>query len=223
MLLNADALHIPLADRSIHCVVTSPPYYALRNYGVAGQIGLEQTPEIYLDHLVAVFREVWRVLRDDGTCWINMGDSYAGSGGAHTRDHANPGLSRSAERDGVAHYRSDGGRGPDKTGNGLKPKDLMMMPARLALALQADGWYLRSVIIWAKPNPMPESVTDRPTTAHEYIYLMAKSEHYFYDAYAVREDVTGNSHPRGNGVNPKSLPDQGRLRARDVAIQPVAG
>ena len=223
MLINADALHIPLADQSVHCVVTSPPYYRLRDYGVNGQIGLERTPEEYIASLVTVFREVWRVMRDDATLWLNMGDSYAGSGGAHTKDHANPGLSKSADRDGVAHYSPDGGRGPDKSGAGLKPKDLMMMPARVALALQADGWWLRSDIIWAKPNTMPESVTDRPTTAHEHIFLLAKAEHYFYDAYTVREDVTGNSHPRGYGVNPKSVLEQGRLRARDATIQPVAG
>ena len=189
-IVNANALHIPLADKSVHCCVTSPPYWGLRDYGVGGQLGLEQSPDEYVANMVAVFREVWRVLRDDGTCWINLGDSYAGSGGAHTKDHANPGLSRSAERDGVPHYQQDDGRGPDKTGYSLKPKDLVGIPWRVAFALQADGWYLRSDIIWSKPNPMPESVTDRPTKAHEYLFLLSKSPRYYYDADAVREEST---------------------------------
>jgi DNA modification methylase len=143
--------------------------------------------ECYVCNMVRVFREVRRVLRPDGVVFLNLGDSYAGSGGAHTHDHANPGLSRSAERDGVAHYQRDGGRGQPKLGEGLKPKDLVGIPWMVAFALRADGWYLRSDIIWSKPNPMPESVTDRPTKSHEYVFLLTKSAQYFYDADAIRE------------------------------------
>lgn len=158
-----------------------------------GSLGLEPTIELYIQHIVQVFRELWRVMRKDGTVFLNIGDSYAGSGGAHTLDHANPGLSKSAERDGMPHYTAEGGRGNTKIGIGLKPKDLYLMPARVALALQADGWWLRSDIIWSKPNPMPESVTDRPTRSHEYVFLLTKSAHYFYDAEAVREPMAESS------------------------------
>ena len=230
-----------LPAESVHCVVTSPPYWGLRDYGTAkwegvnpdcdhvagtlvslrstlrsdgrehtgpyprekalmtgmpyrdicgkcgairidSQLGLEPTPEAHVEAIVAVFREVRRVLRKDGTVWLNYGDCYAsdmkGSGGP-----------------GGFVYRAKGGGGnaqafePRRLNHGLKPKDLVMMPARVALALQADGWWLRSEIIWAKPNPMPESVTDRPTSAHEKVYLLAKSARYFYDPEAVREEA----------------------------------
>ncbi|WP_372397074.1 site-specific DNA-methyltransferase [Azospirillum sp. HJ39] len=168
-----------LDAESVQCCVTSPPYFNLRDYGVDGQIGLEPTPEAFVAALVEVFREVRRVLRPDGTVWLNLGDSYV----------TNPGNGRSSdERAGLGN---GGGRphrsAADKSGCGLKPKDLLMIPARVALALQADGWWLRSDTIWHKPNPMPESVTDRPTSAHEHIFLLAKSERYFYDADAIRE------------------------------------
>ena len=139
---------------SVQTCVTSPPYFGLRDYGHAGQIGREQTVAEYVEALVVVFREVRRVLRDDGTLWLNLGDSYAANGGAP---------------------------------NGLKPKDLIGVPWRVAFALQADGWYLRQDIIWAKPNPMPESVTDRCTKAHEYLFLLAKSERYYFDHEAIKE------------------------------------
>jgi DNA modification methylase len=171
---------------SMHCVVTSPPYFGLRDYGVAGQIGLEPTPDEFIAELVAVFREVRRVLRKDGTVWLNLGDSYAagGHGGGGTFMKMRGGDGNPAT--GAWAHRKDkkGWRSPP---TGYKPKDLLMIPARVALALQADGWWLRSEIIWAKPNPMPESVTDRPTSAHEKIYLLTKSQRYFYDADAVRE------------------------------------
>lgn len=174
LLINSDSLYIPLADKSVQCVVTSPPYWGLRDYGVSGQLGLEPTPEEYVADMVAVFREVWRVLRDDGTCWMNLGDSYTN----------NPGNGRGGESpDGGLPHRS----GMNKAGS-LKPKDLVGIPWRVAFALQADGWYLRSDIIWHKPNPMPESVTDRPTKAHEYVFLLTKSPRYFYDQEAVREE-----------------------------------
>jgi DNA modification methylase len=163
-----------IPDESIHCVVTSPPYWGLRNYGVDGQIGLEKTPDEYVAKLVEVFREVRRVLRKDGTLWLNLGDSYNGSGGAG--GDYNPG----GLREGQPKY-------PGRKVGSLKPKDLVGIPWRVAFALQADGWYLRSDIIWAKPNAMPESVKDRPTKAHEYVFLLAKSKKYFYDADAIRE------------------------------------
>lgn len=161
---------------SVQCCVTSPPYWGLRDYGVDGQIGLEPTPELYVARMVEVFREVRRVLREDGTCWVNMGDGYAGA-----RPFDGRGETDSRRRDDAAIPRSD------VACDGLKPKDLIGMPWRLALALQADGWWLRSDIIWAKPNPMPESVTDRPTKAHEYVFLLTKSARYFWDGEAVRE------------------------------------
>ena len=191
-ILHADVLDglrsLPYA--SVHCVVTSPPYYGLRSYGIDGQLGLEATPEAYLERMVEVFREVRRVLRPDGTAWVNMGDSYAGSWGNYgARDGKQRTVSEERyERPGYDNHKS---RPPASyTGPGLpKPKDLLMMPARLALALQADGWWLRSDIIWCKRAPMPESVTDRPTSAHEHIFLLNKAERYFYDADAVRLEL----------------------------------
>jgi DNA modification methylase len=174
---------------SIQTVVTSPPYWGLRDYNAPGQLGLESTPEEYVSKMVEVFREVRRVLRDDGTVWLNMGDSYAANGAvAEAPDTKNP---------------KAGALRVDSRRTGLKPKDLVGIPWRLAFALQADGWYLRSDIIWAKPNPMPESVTDRPTKAHEYVFLLTKSARYFYDADAVREpalragDIPGGDNGRG--------------------------
>lgn len=169
-----------LADESVNCCVTSPPYWNLRDYGVEGQLGLEATPEEYVTKMVEVFREVKRVLRKDGTFWLNLGDSYT-FGGRKTRD---PGQSK------IHPALEDWDKGRPETPNGLKPKDLVGIPWRVAFALQADGWYLRSDIIWAKLNPMPESVTDRPTKAHEYIFLLSKCERYFYDYEAIKENVT---------------------------------
>lgn len=170
--------------------VTSPPYFGLRDYGVDGQIGLEATPREFVDALVAVFREVRRVLADDGTLWLNLGDSYAGSWGAQSREQAGkhaPCVSQlSANKVRAAHRRTTG-TGAIPVGSGLKPKDLMGIPWRVAFALQEDGWYLRQDIIWSKPNPMPESVTDRCTKAHEYLFLLSKSPHYYFDAEAIAE------------------------------------
>jgi DNA modification methylase len=178
---------------SVHCVVTSPPYWGLRDYGVAGQIGLESSFADYIETMRGVFAEVRRVLRPDGTLWLNMGDCYATA--PNGRSALNTKISGHDNRT----FRDK----PFSTiGNGLKPKDLCGIPWRVALALQADGWYLRSDIIWAKPNPMPESVTDRPTKAHEYLFLMAKSERYFYDAAAIAEpfavDLAGNGNTTRN-------------------------
>ena len=181
---KTDAKRLPLADRSVHSCATSPPYFGLRDYGVDGQLGLEPTPDAYVSAMVRVFREVRRVLRDDGTLWLNIGDSYNAYNG-----NRGPSTSFSAGTE-EACPKLPGGYG--LTDKSLKPKDLIGIPWRLALALQADGWYLRSDIIWAKLNPMPESVTDRPTKAHEYVFLLAKRERYFYDADAVREAGSDN-------------------------------
>ena len=177
---------------SVQTCVTSPPYWGLRDYGVDGQIGLEETPDAFLAELVDVFRSVWRVLRDDGTLWLNLGDSYAAArGGTHqpaeTLAGGKGGKTNSGGR--VNRGRIDG-KNPTRNARliGLKHKDLIGIPWRVAFALQADGWYLRSDIIWSKPNPMPESVTDRPTKAHEYVFLMTKRPRYFYDADAIREN-----------------------------------
>jgi site-specific DNA-methyltransferase (adenine-specific) len=182
LLINADARQIPLADGSVNCIVTSPPYYGLRNYQVDEQIGLEQTPQEYIDNLVQVFRECWRILRDDGTVWLNLGDSYNGSGGAGG-DYIEGGL-----KEGQPKY-------PGRHINNLKPKDLIGIPWMVAFALRDDGWYLRQDIIWAKAcsgnirkgSAMPESVTDRFQKSHEYIFLLSKSPRYYFDNEAVKE------------------------------------
>lgn len=184
-----------LPERSVQTVVTSPPYLGLRDYGVTGQLGLEATPDEYVQALVGVFREVWRVLRDDGTVWLNLGDSYSGSWGNYSGQNRGSGTQRTITNGSAAHQKSYDGledwRPPTSNKiEGLKPKDLIGIPWAVAFALRADGWYLRSDIIWSKPNPMPESVTDRPTKAHEYIFLLSKSERYFYDAAAIAEPST---------------------------------
>ena len=168
-----------LPDASVHCVVTSPPYFGLRDYGVDGQIGLEASPDAFVAELVAVFREVRRVLRDDGTLWLNLGDSY--------NSGASGGLGGSTLGGGQNNQRVSNRSGRGLV-NALKPKDLIGIPWRAAFALQQDGWYLRQDIIWHKPNPMPESVTDRCTKSHEYVFLMSKSARYFYDAAAIAEE-----------------------------------
>jgi DNA modification methylase len=243
-LIRGDARQIPLRDGVVQTVVTSPPYWGLRDYGTArweggdpacdhktgrnarndgnrngedgfagnrnleghadmgaiyfrvscgrcgakridAQLGLEPTPEEYVANMVAVFREVRRVLRDDGTVWLNLGDSYATGTSKPSTNSPSVDVGYWRSQDGMGRRRIDGRE------CGLKPKDLVGIPWMLAFALRADGWYLRSDIIWAKPNPMPESVTDRPTKAHEYIFLLAKSERYFYDADAIREPHLG--------------------------------
>ena len=171
-------------DKFVHTVVTSPPYWGLRDYGVKGQLGLEKTPEEYVAKMVEVFREVKRVLRDDGTLWLNIGDSYAGGASG-----SNPSASSKlgSGPGGASKHRDNVRFAKREQVAGLKPKDLVGIPWMLAFSLRADGWYLRSDIIWHKPNPMPESVTDRPTKSHEYIFLLTKSEKYFYDSDAIRE------------------------------------
>ena len=162
-----------MPDESVHCCVTSPPYWGLRDYGVTGQIGLEETPDEWCARLVEVFREVNRVLRKDGTCWVNVGDSYSagGNGTGQSKRLTNPG----------SHMP------PKSAPPGYKPKDLIGQPWMLAFALRADGWYLRDAIVWAKPNPMPSSAMDRCTNAYEHVFLLAKSKRYFFDAEVIRE------------------------------------
>jgi DNA modification methylase len=162
--------------------VTSPPYYGLRDYGHEGQIGLEETPEEYIKAMVEVFRCVWNVLEDDGTLWLNIGDSYCGTGSkGDWVDPKNP--------------NGRNGQAVSKTQKiaGYKSKDLIGIPWMMAFALRADGWYLRQDIIWHKPNPMPESVQDRCTKSHEYIFLLSKSQKYYYDADAIKEQSTSKS------------------------------
>lgn len=194
-----------LPSESVHCCVTSPPYFGLRDYGHAGQIGLEQTPAEYVERMVAVFREVRRVLRDDGTLWLNLGDSYATGAGKVGNC---PGGGSQGEA-----WKQKGAMTPANRLPlpGLKPKDLIGIPWRVAFALQADGWYLRQDIIWSKPNPMPESVRDRCTKAHEYVFLLSKSERYWYDADAIAEASTGQI--AGN-VNPTKGSDDPKMRTR---------
>jgi len=178
-LYHGDALETlkQMEDESINCCVTSPPYWGLRDYGVEGQIGLEKTPEEYVSKMVEIFREVKRVLRDDGTLWLNLGDSYAMKfGGGKGRKS---GTTKAA----VDEIEKP----PREIPSDLKPKDLVGIPWMVAFALRADGWYLRQDIIWHKPNAMPESVTDRPTRAHEYIFLLSKSPKYYYDYEAIKE------------------------------------
>lgn len=223
LVTRGDARLLPFADASAHCCVTSPPYFGLRDYGVDGQLGLERTPEEYVAGMVAVFREVWRVLRDEGTVWLNIGDSYATNGGAHGGRLDNQ-TGVGAKR---AHLEGAGDQEARRAPNGYKPKDLIGIPWMLAFALRADGWYLRSDIIWHKPNPMPESVTDRPTKAHEYLFLLSKREHYYYDHEAIREAPKRDwqneqNEPRTNPGNPnrndgggvQSRPDKQRGHGR---------
>ncbi len=172
---------------SVQCCVTSPPYFGLRDYGMEAQIGLEPSPEAFVEQLVAVFREVWRVLRDDGTLWVNIGDSYARTGGTDRNITSTGKVGNTLKTLEMLPSRKQ------QAPAGLKPKDLVGIPWRLAFALQADGWYLRQDIIWHKPNPMPESVTDRCTKAHEYLFLLSKSARYFWDAEAMQEASTGQA------------------------------
>ena len=222
MIIKGDNLQVmpTLEAESFHTCVTSPPYWGLRDYGIPGTewpsvtytpmpglppvtvpewtgcLGLEPTPELFVAHSVAVFREVWRILRSDGTLWLNYGDSFANVGGL-TQPHRNNsgGFSGSDGKRDQGYAKVGGGIQRPNTvkGTGLKPKDLIGIPWRVAFALQADGWYLRMDNIWSKPNPMPESVSDRPTKAHEYMFLLSKSERYYYDSDAIKEHMAESS------------------------------
>lgn len=209
-----------LEEGSVNCCVTSPPYWGLRDYGVEGQLGLEPTYQEYVDGMVAVFRDVKRVLRDDGTLWLNLGDSYSrsdakgGSGpngkNASYSDQYTSAISKRGSSDG---YVGRADRPGSRAGSDfLKPKDLVGIPWRVAFALQADGWYLRQDIIWHKPNPMPESVRDRCTKSHEYIFLLSKSERYYFDADAIAEPA---KFPEGSWGRSKCYDedDTGKLKS----------
>jgi DNA modification methylase len=186
-----------IESQSIHTCVTSPPYFGLRDYGHDGQIGLEDTPDAFVAKLVEVFREVRRVLRDDGTIWLNLGDSYAAQrGGTHQpAETLAGGVGGKSENGARVNRDRHDGYNPTRFASriGLKHKDLIGIPWRVAFALQADGWYLRQDIIWHKPNPMPESVTDRCTKAHEYVFLLSKGPRYYFDAEAIKEPLAPSS------------------------------
>lgn len=195
-----------LPKKSMHCCITSPPYYGLRDYGVNGQIGLEHSLDEYVAAIVTVFRGVWRVLRDDGTVWLNLGDTYAGSGKGIGSDH------------GKAVYTDQESGRKVAVPQGLKPKDLCGVPWRVVLALQADGWYWRDLITWSKPNPMPESVTDRCTRATEWVFMLTKKPRYFYDAVAIAETAVESNAARprmGQGQN--TIYNQKRGEAKHAA------
>lgn len=259
-----------LPTHHFDCVVTSPPYWGLRDYGVDGQLGLERTLGEHLDTMVGVFREVWRVLKPQGTLWLNYGDCYAAAPNGKTAaeykaDGSDDRTFRDKPFSTVGPIRTDNGMGgsigvdrrfhdivrpkagaiyqADRhgdrgakgnvfrrqsgvtapgaivAGGALKPKDLCMIPNRLAIALQDDGWWVRSEIIWHKPNPMPESVYDRPTTAHEKVWLLTKGEDYFYNHEAIREPVTGGAHARATGPNSRQAVDR-TPRSRKPGVTP---
>ena len=214
-ILQGDCLALlpTLPEKTYHTCITSPPYFGLRDYGMDGQIGKDQTLEEYIESLVLRFREVRRVMRDDGTLWLNLGDTYVSAASDHKY---NKGLGKHWQvgANTAAGIPSEGRAERNKSlmEVGLKTKDLIGVPWRVAFALQADGWYLRKDIIWHKPNPMPESVRDRPTTAHEYIFLLSKSEHYYYDQDSIREPHTAPQRKVGpNALRAKSYgPDRNR-------------
>ena len=199
-------------DSSVNCCVTSPPYFGLRDYGHKNQIGLEESPEKYVDKLVEVFREVRRVLKNDGTLWLNLGDSY----------NAHPNQRKTTDNAGAKQRSVRGANAtPSRSVNGCKPKDLIGIPWMLAFALRADGWYLRQDIIWHKPNPMPESVNDRCTKSHEYIFLLSKKERYFYDREAIREPIK----PTTDGKSSVRRSGNSRTRSKEhwgVPHEPVS-
>lgn len=218
MIHTGDALTIlkTIEDKSVNCCVTSPPYYMLRDYGIENQIGLERTPDDYVRKLVDIFREVRRVLKDDGTLWLNLGDCYNGSGKAS-------GMSLENMSDKQKSNLGSIGNVPTKIKQ-IKRKNLIGIPWRVAFALQADGWYLRQDIIWSKPNPMPESVKDRCTKSHEYVFLLSKSSKYYYDVDAIKEPCseanikdynrrkTMNNKSNGEGTYETVRPDLCRAR-----------
>ncbi len=198
-----------IPNRSVQCCVTSPPYFGLRDYGHDGQIGLEDSPDAYVKKMVDVFREVHRVLRDDGVLWLNLGDSYSSNGTTrwpNSNDGYGNGYGKAGAWKGGEHIRPKGG--------GLAPKQLIGIPWRVAFALQADGWYLRQDIIWHKPNPMPESVTDRCTKAHEYLFMLTKSARYYFNHEAIKENsVKGHA---GSSFNKGKTADHQLGRSSDA-------
>jgi DNA modification methylase len=225
-IMNADVMDglAQLPDESVHCVVTSPPYWGLRDYGVAGQLGLEPTLGEHIEAMVRVFREVRRVLRKDGTLWLNYGDCYITSAPGNKELRAgksgnkgNRGADHQFRATAVNKFESKGGTGGVYS---LKPKDMAGVPWRIAFALQDDGWWLRQDIIWSKPNPMPEPIKDRCTKAHEYLFLLAKSERYYFDAEAIAEPVSlGTIERMSQDVESQT----GSLRAHDCTRTEPAG
>jgi DNA modification methylase len=208
-----------MPDETVRCAVTSPPYYGLRDYGVEGQLGLEETPEEYIDRLVVIFAELRRVLTDDGTLWLNLGDSYntrqrGTDKGWDTSRLSNPARVQKAQ---AASLR------PRRAYEGSKPKDLLGIPWMAAFALRADGWFLRQEIIWHKRTPMPESVQDRPTRAHEQVFLLSKSPRYFYDADAIREPDAGQDHARSVLAGQPSLEPSGGIAAPHRGLRTSSG
>ncbi|OIQ60529.1 modification methylase DpnIIB [Moorella thermoacetica] len=215
-ILGGDALQVLklLPANSIRCCVTSPPYWGLRDYGTTGQIGVENNLNDYIDALVVIFREVKRVLTDDGTLWLNLGDAYTSGGRAYRAPDK--------KTDNGHVVRGLPFRPP--TPEGLKPKDLIGIPWRVAFRLQEDGWYLRSDIIWYKPNAIPESVKDRPTLAHEYLFLLSKSERYYYDYNAIREATENGRGYRNKrtvwAVNTQAFPEAHFATFPEKLIEP---
>jgi len=225
-----------IPEQSVQTCITSPPYWGLRDYGQGDQIGLEETPQQYVDQMVEVFREVWRVLKDDGTLWLNIGDSYTPTGNGSTKKGFNArysGKKSIVDKQGADEGHLDRSNFLVDT----KIKDLVGIPWRLAFALQADGWFLRQDIIWHKPNPMPESVTDRCTKSHEYVFLLSKSRQYFFDHVAIKEPAKdwgtrdrtdGKYHNEGTGLTPhsgltKSYETRNKRDVWTVATKPYKG
>ena len=222
-IIVGDALDVlrSLPDGSHQACVTSPPYFGLRDYGVEGQIGLEEDPAAYIARLVEVFREVRRVLRDDGTLWLNMGDSYAGSWGSQGRQGEGGAMATRSVKQAqsiAAHPRKQSRTGSTLHMAGIKPKDLLLMPERLLMALQADGWWVRDKIVWHKPNPMPSSVRDRFCPAWEPVFLLSKSARYYFDREAAREsrvqDEDANGFRGGSYTNNEPGPRQSKGNKR---------
>ena len=220
MILIGDAYQYlaTLTSKSVQCVVTSPPYWGLRDYGADGQLGLERTPQEYVANMRMIFEQVWRVLKDDGTLWLNLGDSYAGSWGNQSRP-GHRGKQRAITKEQIQNFKPYGNlKNATKTGSlertpGLKGKDLVGTPWRVAFALQEDGWYLRQDIIWHKPNPMPESVRDRCTKSHEYIFLLSKSPKYLFNQESILEPFSTADHKgktRERGITPLTAMKQDR-------------
>jgi DNA modification methylase len=215
VLHHGDALAVlrTLPDQSVHCVVTSPPYYGLRDYGEAGQYGLEETPAAYVETMCAVFTEVRRVLANDGTLWLNLGDTYARGNG-----QGNIGASSTLQGGGRPSFRADGASVyPDRRLGDLPSKSLLGIPWRVAFALQDDGWTLRNDIIWHKPNAMPASVTDRMSNRHEHLFLFARADRYWFDLNAVRQpqDSAGRRHEGKSGYR-SDHPSKGRIVERSL-------
>lgn len=190
-IIQGDCLSVlkTMKSSTVNCCVTSPPYYGLRDYGMSGQLGLEPTPEEYVANLVSVFREVWRVMKDDGTLWVNLGDSFCNSNGFARAN-------KQWQRDGRNSAPANDRNLDNLHASGLKTKDLIGIPWMVAFALRADGWFLRSDIIWSKPNPMPESVSDRCTKSHEYIFLLSKSSRYYFNSESIKEKASPDTSVR---------------------------